>query len=128
MIRRAPLALAAFALAAFAAGLAPGQSPAPDGTVAVMQGLDKVTARVTPIEARVGGAAVKFGTLDIAVRRCQRNRPDERPERAAFLEIDDTDPATKTKKRVFAGWIFATSPSLSALEHPVYDVWLIDCR
>jgi hypothetical protein len=125
-VRAAPWAAAL--LGAVLAGAAPAQSPAPDGTLAVMQGLDKVTARVTPIEARVGAAPVRYGTLEIAVRRCQRNRPDERPERAAYVEIDDVDPATKAKKRVYAGWLFAASPSLAALEHPVYDVWLVDCR
>jgi hypothetical protein len=121
--------IAGLVAAAVLAGAAAAQTTlAPDFTQALLHGLDKVTARVTPIEARVGAGPVRFGTLEITVRRCQRNRPNERPERAAFVEIDEVDPATRAKKRVYAGWLFAASPSLAALEHPVYDVWLVDCR
>ncbi len=107
--------------------------PAPEpafeinGKTAVLQGLDKVTARITPLEAQVG-QALRFGSLEIVVRRCQRSRPDQKPERAAFAEIFDIDPATREKRRVFSGWLFATNPALSALDHPVYDVWVKDCR
>jgi len=98
-----------------------------EGKGAILQGLDKVTARVSTLEAD-NGQAVKFGSLEITVRRCQRSRPDQKLERAAFLEIDNIDPSTKEKKRVFSGWMFSSNPALSALEHPVYDVWVKDCR
>lgn len=93
----------------------------------MLQGLDKVTARISTLEANVG-ETVSFGSLVITVRRCQRSRPDQKLERAAFLEIDNTDPATKQKKRVFSGWMFSSNPAISALEHPVYDVWVKDCK
>ena len=70
---------------------------------------------------------VRFGTLSIRVRDCEKNPPEETPESAAFLEIDELRPG-EAQTRVFSGWMFASSPALSALEHPVYDVNLLDCR
>ena len=97
-------------------------SPEP---VALLQGLDKITARVSKFEAPVG-APVQFGTLAIRVRDCEKSPPEDTPESAAFVEIDETRTGERT--RVFSGWTFASSPALSALEHPVYDVILLDCR
>jgi hypothetical protein len=94
--------------------------------VALLQGLDKITARLSKFEAPVG-APVRFGTLSIRVRGCEKNPPEETPENAAFLEIDELRPG-EARTRVFSGWMFASSPALSALEHPVYDVNLLDCR
>jgi hypothetical protein len=94
--------------------------------VALLQGLDKITARVSKFEAPVG-SPVRFGTLTIRVRDCEKNPPEETPESAAFLEIDEVRPG-EVNLRVFSGWMFASSPALSALEHPVYDVNVLDCR
>ncbi len=94
--------------------------------VAVLQGLNKVTARVSAIEAPVDGT-VLFGTLAITVRTCHKSPPEEPPESAAFLEIDDVKPGEQPVE-LFSGWMFASSPALSALEHPVYDIWVLDCR
>lgn len=95
--------------------------------VAVLQGLDKITARVSEIEAPVG-KTVNFGTLSITVRDCERNPPEDRPESAAFLQIDEARPGENKTIRRFSGWMFAQSPALSSLEHPVYDVILLDCK
>lgn len=107
---------------------APAASGAPVGQVmrAVLQGLDKTTARVSTVEAPIGGIA-QFGTLEIIARACHKKPPTETPESAAFLEITDVRPDSPAL-RIFSGWMFASSPALSALEHPVYDVWVIDCR
>jgi hypothetical protein len=94
--------------------------------VALLQGLDKITARVSQFEASVG-TPVRFGTLSIRVRDCEKNPPEEEPESAAFLEIDEVRPG-EVNLRVFSGWMFASSPALSALEHPVYDVNVLDCK
>jgi hypothetical protein len=94
--------------------------------VAVLQGLDKITARVSEIEAPVG-KTVLFGTLSITVRDCEKNPPEDRPESAAFLQIDEVRPGEDNIKK-FSGWMFAQSPGLSSLEHPVYDVILLDCK
>ncbi len=93
--------------------------------IAVLQGLDKVTARVSAIEAPLN-RVVRFGTLEITVRACHKTPPEEPPESAAFLEIRDVKPGEQGID-LFVGWMFASSPALSALEHPVYDVWVLDC-
>jgi len=95
--------------------------------VALLQGLDKITARVSQFSAPVG-TPVRFGNLSIRVRDCEKNPPEEPPESAAFVEIDEMRPGENTAKRLFSGWMFASSPALSGLEHPVYDVNLLDCR
>ena len=93
--------------------------------IALLQGMDKVTARVTTITAPVG-EVIKFGTLEIIARTCDKRPPEEPPESAAFLdiwEVREGSPATS----LYRGWMFASSPALSAMEHPVYDVWVLDC-
>lgn len=100
------------------------QAPAMD--IAVLQTLDKVTGRVRGLEAPVG-QAVEFGPLNIVVRACRKRPPEEPPESSAFIEISERKTA-ETVNEVFKGWMFASSPAVSALEHPVYDVWVIDCR
>jgi hypothetical protein len=96
----------------------------PHGTV-VLQGLDKVTARTSIIEAPLD-QEIRFGTLGITARACLKTPPTEPPESAAFLEIQVIEPG-QPPRGAFTGWMFASSPAVSALEHPVYDVWVIDC-
>lgn len=93
---------------------------------AVLQGLDKVTARVSRIEAPVG-SEVSFGTLRITVRACYSRPPEEAPESTAFLEIKDEKPGEQPA-HLYSGWMFASSPAINALEHPVYVVWVISCK
>jgi hypothetical protein len=95
-------------------------------TVAVLQGLDKITARISRLEAPVG-KSVTFGTLTINVRACNKRPPEEPPESAAFLQIDEKRAGDTLSQRIFSGWMFASSPALSALEHPVYDIGVLDC-
>jgi hypothetical protein len=104
---------------------APGARAA---TTAVLQGLDKTTARISTIEAPLG-QSVRFGGLRIVVRACVKRPPEEPPETSAFLEIDEVRPGDESKpQRLFSGWMFKSSPALSALEHPVYDVGVLDCK
>jgi hypothetical protein len=94
-------------------------------THAILQGLDKVSGRVKAINAPIG-ETMHFGTLEFIVRTCQKKPPEETPETAIFIDIWDVkigEPALG----LFRGWMFASSPALSALEHPVYDLWVIDC-
>jgi hypothetical protein len=93
---------------------------------AVLQGLDKITARISTFEVPVNQTA-EFGSLEITVRRCDKTPPEEPPESAAFLEIVDNRPDSPSVL-LFSGWMFASSPAVSALEHPVYDVWVTDCK
>jgi len=97
-----------------------------DMSMAVLQGLDKVTARISTLEASVG-QTVRFGSLEVMVRACRKHPPEEPPESAAFLEIREKK-ADEETKLLFSGWMFASSPALSALEHPVYDLWVVDCK
>jgi hypothetical protein len=100
-------------------------SPAVAASV-ILQGLDKVTARVSTIEAPID-RPVRFGTLIITVRTCNKRPPEEPPESAAFLEINEEKPG-EPASHLFTGWMFASSPALNALQHPVYDVWVKDCK
>jgi hypothetical protein len=110
-----------------AAALMAASPPAFARTVAVLQGLDKTTARISTLEAPVD-EPVKFGTLTITVRACEKKPPEEPPESAAFLQIYDQRPGSSLPVRLFSGWMFASSPALSAMEHPVYDVGVLDCK
>lgn len=86
--------------------------------------MDKVTARFSSFSVAVGSVGT-FGTLEVTPRSCQKTPPEELPESAAFLEIHDLK--DDQRQRVFNGWMFASSPGVSALEHPVYDIWVMDC-
>ena len=110
--------LAAFLLAA--------SSVAEAETLAVLQGLDKITARISTIKVAVG-ETVSFGSLQITLRACDKKPPEETPESAAFLQIVEQKQGEQPVTR-FSGWMFASSPALSAMEHPVYDLWVLDCE
>jgi hypothetical protein len=118
------LALLPGAVGLMAAGAA-SAAMIPEPT-AILQGLEKISARVSRIEAPVG-TSVTFGTLSILVRDCEQNPPEDPPENAAFIQIYETPPGEATK-RLFSGWMFSSSPALSGLEHPVYDVVLLGCK
>lgn len=96
-----------------------------DVAVVTLAALDKITTQLSTIEIRQD-QTVRFGTLDITLRYCRTNPPEETPESVAFLEITDVGQNDQSLK-VFSGWMFASSPALSPLEHPVYDVWVKDC-
>lgn len=91
----------------------------------VLRGLDKITGRLSTMTVDVGDKA-QFGALDIYARVCYTHPPEELPENAAFLEIVEKKPEGQAK--LFSGWMFSSSPALSAMDHPVYDVWVIKCQ
>jgi len=98
-----------------------------DGSKAQLQALDKITARISTLTATIG-MPIRFGTLEITVQRCAFRPPEEPPENVAFLEVyDQGHDASLPRRQVFSGWVFSSSPALSALEHPVFDITLIDC-
>ena len=99
-----------------------------DGKIVVLQGLDKITARITTLTTAID-APLLFGTLELTVNRCAFRPPEEPPENVAFLTILDRghDPSLAPKS-VFTGWMFSSSPAVSAMEHPVYDITLLSCR
>ena len=125
MPRLAGLAFALFCAAALLATPVGATQPTEERPFAILRALDKITARVTRLDVPVGDTVV-FGTLAITVRACFGTRPEEAPENAAFLEIVDTPPG-QTERLSFSGWMFSSSPSISAMDHPVYDVWVDEC-
>ena len=117
-----------FALLVISFGLISTVSFAEDihNPVAVFAGLEKVMAVTTNFEAKIG-EEVKFGNLIVKAEVCNTKPITEDPKTAAFVEIDEIG-KDGDKKRLFSGWMFAESPGLNGLEHPVYDVWLAGCR
>ena len=100
------------------------------GNVGVFQGLDKITARIKTFEIKVG-IPKKFGILNINLQKCVYSKPLDEPESIAYIKVLDKSDKyllTKDKSSIFEGWIFASSPALNAMEHPVYDVSLISCK
>ncbi|HEX4411664.1 MAG TPA: DUF2155 domain-containing protein [Xanthobacteraceae bacterium] len=113
-------------------------APQPDDTVvtetptqkienarAVFSGLDKITGRTISFDAAIG-ETVQFGALQVTARACYTRPPTEATNTDAFVEVDEVTLQGEIK-RIFTGWMFAASPGLHAVEHPIYDVWLTDC-
>lgn len=97
-----------------------------ENKVAVFAALDKVTARISKLEATLG-ETVRFGSLKITPRVCYSRSPTEQPKTSTFIEVDETL-LSGQDKRLFSGWMFAESPGLNGVEHPVFDIWLTECK
>jgi hypothetical protein len=93
---------------------------------ALFSGLDKITGRIIAFDAAVG-ETVQFGALQVTPRICYTRPPTETSNTDAFIEVDEVTLQGEVK-RIFTGWVFASSPGLHAVEHPIYDVWLTDCK
>ena len=123
-----------------AGGVAPAEPAAPQtdevvvepppqriaNPTAVFAGLDKITGRITTFDVAIN-ETVQFGALQVTPRVCYSRPPTETPQTDAFVEVDEVT-LQGTIKRIFTGWMFAASPGLHAVEHPIYDVWLTDCK
>ena len=94
--------------------------------VAVFSGLDKITGRIISFDVDID-ETVQFGALQVTPRVCYTRPPTEPPQTDAFVEVDEIT-LDRRVKRIFTGWMFADSPGLHAVDHPVYDVWLTDCK
>ena len=118
--------------AILAAGMAVGLAATPAMAdrivhpVAVFSGLDKITGRIISFEVATD-ETVQFGSLQITERACYTRPSTEAPQTITFAQVDEID-AKKQYKRIFSGWMFAASPGLHGIEHPVYDIWLTDCK
>lgn len=95
-------------------------------TVAVFSGIDKITGRITTFDVYIG-ETVQFGALQVTPRVCYSRDETEAPKTTTFVEVDEITLDRKIR-RIFTGWMFADSPGLNAVEHPVYDVWLQSCK
>ncbi|MCG7394222.1 DUF2155 domain-containing protein [Microvirga sp. ACRRW] len=93
---------------------------------AVFSGLDKITGRIVSFEVKVD-ETVQFGALQMTPRVCYTKPPTEAPNTTSFVEVEETGTDGASRK-VFSGWMFAASPGLHGIEHPVYDIWLVDCK
>lgn len=96
-----------------------------DMPVVKLQSIDKITGRTVTFEARVG-STVKYGPLYIKVQACRKAPPIELPESSAFIQVWEVS-RKEASQWVFSGWMFSSSPALSAMDHPIYDVWVLDC-
>jgi len=116
-----------FALAILVPGSAtPAQAAKITNETAVFAALDKVTARVSKLEIGVDKTTL-FGALKITPRACYTRPPTERPRTSVFVESDEIQ-LNGQEKRIFTGWMFAESPGVHGVEHPVFDVWLTSCK
>jgi hypothetical protein len=93
---------------------------------AVFSGLDKITGRIIKFDAAIG-ETVQFGALQVTPRICYTRPPTETGNTDAFIEVDEVTLQGRVQ-RIFTGWVFASSPGLHAVEHPIYDIWLTDCK
>ena len=94
--------------------------------VAVFSALDKVTATIKTLEVPLGETTT-FGALKVTPRVCYSRPPTEQPKTTSFVQVDELQLDGK-QKSIFSGWMFAESPGLNAVEHPVFDVWLTGCN
>ena len=94
--------------------------------IAVFNGLDKITGVTTTFEIPIGQER-RFGTLIVKPDACYSRPVTEAPKTTSFVEVDQLESGT-ARRQIFSGWMFAESPGLSAVEHPIYDVWLTGCR
>ncbi len=117
--------IAAASVVALLCLVVPADAQRIENQVAVFATLDKVTARISKLEVPLG-QSVKFGSLKVTPRVCYSRPPTEPPKTTSFVEVEETQLDGQVKK-LFSGWMFAESPGLNAVEHPVFDVWLTDC-
>ncbi|WP_051017876.1 DUF2155 domain-containing protein [Bartonella vinsonii] len=94
--------------------------------IAVFAGLDKITGRTTRFEVSLG-KVYQYGALQVMPRACYTSSKDEPTRTTGFIEVNEVT-LDKKIRRIFTGWMFADSPGLNAVEHPIYDVWLKDCK
>lgn len=95
-------------------------------TVAVFSGIDKITGRIITFDVYID-ETVQFGALQVTPKVCYSRPSSEAPKTTSFIEVDEITLERKIR-RIFTGWMFADSPGLNAVEHPIYDVWLVNCK
>jgi len=124
--RRSTIATAT--MAALAALVAPSMALADkiSHPIAIFDGLDKITGRIISFEVGIN-ETVQFGALQITPRVCYSRPPSDPPRTDAFAQVDEID-EQKQLKRIFSGWMFADSPGLHGIEHPIFDIWLTGCK
>ena len=94
-------------------------------SLTVLGALNKVSGKISKIKIE-NNEEINFGTLKIVFKTCNKSLPEDPPENSAFIQIWNQK-IDKEEEKIFSGWLFSSSPSISALDHAVYDVWVIDC-
>lgn len=122
--RLAPALLAGLALISL--GMPGARADRIKNPTAVFSGLDKITGRIISFEVAID-ETVQFGSLLLTPKVCWSRPPTEAPNTTSFLEVDEVT-LNNEYRRIFTGWMFSSSPGLSAIEHAVYDVWLTECK
>lgn len=117
---------AALVLAAVMGAAGAAQADRIKNPTAVFSGLDKITGRIVSFEVAVD-EEVQFGSLQMTAKVCFTKPPNENPNTTSFVQVNETGNDGKPRQ-VFSGWMFAASPGLHGIEHPVYDIWLVDCK
>jgi hypothetical protein len=126
-LRQARIALFLLLLAAIGAfGATPASAEKVQNPIAIFAALDKVTGRISHLEIPIN-ETVQFGALKVTPRVCNTRPPTEAPHTSSFVEVDEIK-LNGEIERIFTGWMFADSPGLHAVEHPVFDVWLTNCK
>jgi hypothetical protein len=105
---------------------APAHAERVTNKVAEFAGIDKITGRIITFDVYID-ETVQFGALQVTPRVCYSRPKEEEPKTDSFVEVDEITLDRKIR-RIFTGWMFAESPGLNAVEHPVYDVWLKGCK
>ncbi len=118
--------LALISILANIAGLQVAMAERISNPVAEFSGLDKITGRITTFDVYIN-ETVQFGALQVTPKVCYSRTENEAPRTDAFVTVDEITLDRKIR-RIFTGWMFADSPGLNAVEHPIYDVWLKDCK
>ncbi|QRM55056.1 DUF2155 domain-containing protein [Sinorhizobium sp. BG8] len=119
-------AAAAVTMGAVLLAALPAEATRISNPVAVFSGIDKITGRITSFDVYIG-ETVQFGALQVTPRVCYNRDDTEAQKVTTFVEVDEITLDRKIR-RIFTGWMFADSPGLNAVEHPVYDVWLVECK
>lgn len=123
---RGALAAALLGAIALGAGLEAARADKISNPVAEFTGLDKITGQIRTFDVMID-ETVQFGALQLTPRVCYSRPPTEPPQTDAFVEVDEVTLDRKIQ-RIFTGWMFADSPGLNAVDHPIYDVWLTNCK
>jgi len=124
-LKKPALALC-LAVGALVGGAFPVQAEKIKNPVAVFSGLDKITGRTTSFDVYIN-ETVQFGALQVTPKVCYSRDDTEAQKISGFVEVDEITLDRKIR-RIFTGWMFAASPGLNAVDHPVYDVWLTGCK
>jgi hypothetical protein len=123
---RSTLGRTALALALVAGAGGAAKADRINNPTAVFSGLDKITGRIISFEVAIN-ETVQFGALQMTPRICYTRPPTENPNTTSFVEVDEVT-LENSYRRIFTGWMFASSPGLHGVEHPIYDMWLVDCK